>query len=62
MVWLLRRCERCGTYTLKKDNCPKCGGSVKSPHPAKFSMDDKYRRYRLIMKRMSEKSEVTAKD
>jgi H/ACA ribonucleoprotein complex subunit 3 len=55
LVWLLRRCERCGTYTLKEDACPRCGGAVKSPHPAKFSMDDRYRKYRLIMKRMSEK-------
>jgi len=61
MVWLLRKCERCGSYTLREDVCPKCGGPVKSPHPAKFSMDDKYRRYRLIMKRMSEKPEDTAK-
>ena len=53
MVWLLRKCEKCGTYTLHEDACPKCGGHVISPHPAKFSMDDKYRRYRLIMKRMS---------
>ena len=57
MVWLLRKCDKCGSYTLKDDHCPRCGGSVKAPHPAKFSMDDKYRRYRLIMKRMSAKSE-----
>jgi rRNA maturation protein Nop10 len=25
-----------------------------SPHPAKFSIDDKYRRYRILMKRMAE--------
>jgi len=53
MVWLLRKCENCGTYTLHEDVCPKCGGHAKSPHPAKFSMDDKYRRYRLIMKRIA---------
>jgi H/ACA ribonucleoprotein complex subunit 3 len=57
LVWLLRKCEKCGLYTLKVDVCPHCGGSVKSPHPAKFSMDDKYRKYRLIMKRMSTQSE-----
>jgi H/ACA ribonucleoprotein complex subunit 3 len=34
------------------DACPKCGGEVRSPHPARFSMDDRYRKYRLIMRRM----------
>jgi len=57
LVWLLRKCEKCGSYTLKEDVCPHCGGPVKSPHHAKFSMDDKYRKYRLIMKRMSSQSE-----
>ncbi|MCW4051561.1 MAG: RNA-protein complex protein Nop10 [Candidatus Bathyarchaeota archaeon] len=51
MVWLLRRCERCAQYTLK-DTC-SCGGVAKSPHPAKFSMDDRYRKYRLLMRRMA---------
>ena len=22
MVWLLRKCEKCSRYTLKKDECP----------------------------------------
>ena len=39
--------------------CPRCGGAVKSPHPAKFSMDDRYRKYRLIMRRMSQAEEKT---
>jgi H/ACA ribonucleoprotein complex subunit 3 len=60
LVWLLRKCEKCGTYTLKEDACPRCGGAVKTPHPAKFSMDDRYRKYRLIMKRMSQEEEKTA--
>jgi H/ACA ribonucleoprotein complex subunit 3 len=51
MVWLLRRCEKCGSYTLKKDVCPKCGGMVHIPHPAKFSPDDKYLKYRIALKR-----------
>ena len=54
MVWLLRRCKECSQYTLK-DKCPSCGGAAESPHPAKFSMDDKYRRYRILMKRMAER-------
>jgi H/ACA ribonucleoprotein complex subunit 3 len=33
--------------------CLSCGGAVKIPHPAKFSPDDKYLKYRLAMKRGS---------
>ena len=54
MVWLLRKCEKCGNYTLKTDFCPRCGGKVHVPHPAKFSPDDKYLRYRLAYKRQEE--------
>jgi H/ACA ribonucleoprotein complex subunit 3 len=48
--WLLRICEKCGKYTLKKDRCPYCGGNVRIPHPPKFSPDDKYLKYRMAMK------------
>ncbi|MCW3991385.1 MAG: RNA-protein complex protein Nop10 [Candidatus Bathyarchaeota archaeon] len=58
MVWLLRRCIKCGRYTLHQDECPVCGGPVKIPHPAKFSMDDRYRRYRLRMRRMAKAEET----
>jgi len=53
MVWLLRRCERCDKYTIRVDSCPDCGGAVKIPHPPKFSMDDRYRKYRIQMRRMA---------
>ncbi|MBD3171153.1 MAG: RNA-protein complex protein Nop10 [archaeon] len=56
MVLLLRKCRDCETYTLK-EICPKCGGKAASPHPAKFSMDDKYRKYKILMKRIAEKEE-----
>lgn len=51
MVWLLRRCEKCGSYTLQKAVCPRCGGVVHTAHPAKFSPDDKYLKYRIAEKR-----------
>ncbi len=54
MVWLLRKCVKCGRYTLKKDKCPYCGGNVKIPHPAKFSPDDKYAKYRRMLKEKTE--------
>jgi H/ACA ribonucleoprotein complex subunit 3 len=50
MVWLLRKCGKCGNYTLKKTTCPRCGEAVKIPHPPKFSPDDKYLRYRMALK------------
>jgi H/ACA ribonucleoprotein complex subunit 3 len=53
--WLLRKCEQCGKYTLKTNVCPYCTGDVRIPHPAKFSPDDKYLKYRMAMKK-----EVTA--
>ncbi|MGD2142597.1 MAG: RNA-protein complex protein Nop10 [Candidatus Bathyarchaeota archaeon] len=53
MVWLLRRCEKCHKYTLNEDSCPDCGGPVRIPHPPKFSLDDRYRKYRLKMRRMA---------
>ncbi|WP_243668692.1 RNA-protein complex protein Nop10 [Vulcanisaeta sp. JCM 16161] len=52
---MLRRCKNCGRYTLRKDRCPYCGGELEVPHPPKYSPDDKYGRYRLIMKIMSGK-------
>ncbi|MEO9319411.1 MAG: RNA-protein complex protein Nop10 [Nitrososphaera sp.] len=46
MKHLIRRCEACLTYTLKL-TCPKCGGHTVDPHPARYSPDDKYVRYRI---------------
>ena len=46
MKFQLRRCPKCDTYTMKI-KCPKCDNDTLSIHPAKFSPDDKYMRYRL---------------
>ncbi|MFQ5573083.1 MAG: RNA-protein complex protein Nop10 [Nitrosopumilaceae archaeon] len=46
MRFQLRRCEKCKKYTLKS-TCPTCKQETVSAHPAKFSPDDKYIRYRL---------------
>ena len=46
MRFQLRKCVSCNRYTLK-DKCPKCNGKTKTSHPAKFSPDDKYMKYRL---------------
>ena len=47
MRFLLRKCLKCNHYTLKT-KCPKCSEETISAHPAKFSPDDKYMRYRLV--------------
>lgn len=44
---LFKKCLSCNLYTLKMQ-CPKCGAKTHNPHPAKFSPDDKYARYRII--------------
>ncbi len=46
MRFQLRRCGSCMLYTLK-NQCPRCKNETESAHPAKFSPDDKYMRYRL---------------
>ncbi|MCK4497925.1 RNA-protein complex protein Nop10 [Candidatus Bathyarchaeota archaeon] len=50
MGWLLRKCEKCNQYTLSVSVCPYCKSKVHIPHPAKFSPDDKYARYRIALK------------
>ena len=42
------KCAECGRYTLS-EKCPNCGGKVVSVHPARYSPDDKYARYRSPM-------------
>ena len=50
MVWLLRKCDRCKRYTLNQEKCPYCRGNVHIPHPAKFSPEDRYAKYRRAIK------------
>ncbi len=50
MKWILRKCRRCGRYTLRHDRCPYCGGELIVPHPPRFSPEDKYVAYRIEMK------------
>ena len=52
MVWLLRKCIKCQAYTLNQNYCPFCGNSVRVPHPAKFSPEDRYAKYRIAMKEL----------
>jgi H/ACA ribonucleoprotein complex subunit 3 len=41
----LRKCPKCGRYTLK-EICPVCGTPTKSAHPPRFSPVDRWGEYR----------------
>ena len=49
MKKLLKKCPKCSEYSLQ-ETCPKCNEKTLSPHPAKFSPDDKYARLRIAEK------------
>jgi H/ACA ribonucleoprotein complex subunit 3 len=42
---MMLKCVACGRYTLS-DKCPRCGGQTVTVHPARYSPDDRYARYR----------------
>jgi H/ACA ribonucleoprotein complex subunit 3 len=44
----LRVCRACHQYTLRP-SCPTCSGEVRQPHPARFSPEDRYGRYRRAL-------------
>ena len=46
MRFQLRRCSACRAYTIR-EACPRCKADASLAHPARFSPDDKYARYRL---------------
>tara|TARA_Y100000815_G_C12966029_1_gene358518 strand:+ start:186 stop:353 length:168 start_codon:yes stop_codon:yes gene_type:complete len=43
---LLRKCPKCQEYSLK-EKCLECDEKTITPHPPKFSPDDKYSRLRI---------------
>ncbi len=47
---VMMKCTKCGKYTLRKDKCPYCGGQLTTPHPPRYSPDDRMWRYRLMLK------------
>jgi H/ACA ribonucleoprotein complex subunit 3 len=55
---LLRKCSACGQYTISKEVCPKCGGKTINPNPARFSLTDKYGKYRRKLKKMEEQNQL----
>ena len=61
MVKLLLKCIDCKTYTfrsiseedsiIERRTCPNCQGTLKTPHPPKFSMENKYSHYIRTLKK-----------
>ena len=45
----IRKCPKCGFYTLKM-KCPKCNEKTVSAHPPPYSPEDKYGKYRRKLK------------
>ena len=50
MKMKMKKCPVCNIYTLKSQ-CPNCGGELKVIYPPKFSVEDKYGKYRRILKK-----------
>jgi len=50
MGTLMRKCKKCSEYTLM-DVCKSCGAKTVVPVPARFSPEDRYGKYRRMMKR-----------
>ncbi len=51
MAGRMKKCERCELYTLR-ERCPRCGMITVSPHPLKFSPEDRWGVWRRKAKKM----------
>ena len=49
MTGRIRRCPIDRTYTLLL-TCPTCGTPTETAHPARFSPEDKYGKYRRMVR------------
>ncbi|HYK92960.1 MAG TPA: RNA-protein complex protein Nop10 [Thermoplasmata archaeon] len=45
---ILHVCRSCQKYTLS-EVCPSCRGATRTPHPARFSPQDRWGRYRRAL-------------
>ncbi|HSV42866.1 MAG TPA: RNA-protein complex protein Nop10 [Methanomassiliicoccales archaeon] len=46
----LRKCGACKEYTLQ-ETCPRCGARTDVPIPPRFSPDDRYGKYRRMLRK-----------
>ncbi len=65
MPSLLQKCKECQKYTLAnpESKCPYCKGQLINPRPPKFSLIDKYAKYRreYFKEEFEKKYSVSAK-
>ncbi|MBD3229180.1 MAG: ribosome biogenesis protein [Candidatus Lokiarchaeota archaeon] len=49
----LRKCKKCGRYTMNREECPdpNCDGKPRPVNPPTFSIQDKYGKYRRKFKK-----------
>ncbi|MFX0031916.1 MAG: nucleolar RNA-binding Nop10p family protein [Candidatus Hodarchaeota archaeon] len=49
MTKYLKKCKECKKYSLfiPESKCKYCGGELINPFPPKFSLIDKYQKYRI---------------
>ncbi|GAA5819540.1 MAG: RNA-protein complex protein Nop10 [Methanobrevibacter sp. CfCl-M3] len=45
----MMKCKSCSIYTMKS-KCPSCSGDLNVVYPPKYSIDDKYGKYRRKLK------------
>ncbi len=45
----ISHCKECNTFTLES-TCTKCSGKTSNPLPPKFSPEDKYGKYRRMLR------------
>ena len=45
---LIRRCPGCFRYSLRA-NCPGCGTTTATPHPVRYSPQDRWAKYRRAL-------------
>lgn len=56
MVSNIRKCFSCNVYTLKAV-CDACGKETGTPHPPRFSPDDRFGKYRRQLRELSKGKE-----
>jgi H/ACA ribonucleoprotein complex subunit 3 len=50
MKMKMKKCRSCGEYTIQT-TCPYCGGDVGEVYPPRYSPEDKYGKYRRLLKK-----------
>ena len=50
MKMKMKKCRSCGEYTIQ-ESCPYCEGTVGVVYPPKYSPEDKYGKYRRLLKK-----------